>query len=173
MDKTGIFIYSAKNLVKGLDINGFRSKDPASCNATTSVYPGDLKNLKLSINCYQESYVDSQGKPSFSYSNTNYDPRVRPWYVSAKATGGPVWSPIYLFFTGDLGITYAVPVYDSTKALVGVIGVDYNLRDIEKTMISTLSPGIVQYVIVTNTFDLVATTVGERLSCEFHICELL
>lgn len=63
-----------------------------------------------------------------------YDPRTRPWYISATKEKKPIWSDVYVFFTGDqdtTGITYAVPVYEKGK-LLGVIAVDVKLDAISK-----------------------------------------
>lgn len=60
------------------------------------------------------------------------DPRTRPWYQSVKKRGEAAWTDVYVFLgqAGQLdkpGFTYAAPVFDSTKKLQGVIGVDYVL----------------------------------------------
>ena len=60
------------------------------------------------------------------------DPRTRPWYQSVKNRGEAAWTDVYVFLgqEGQLdkpGFTYAAPVFDSTKKLQGVIGVDYVL----------------------------------------------
>jgi signal transduction histidine kinase/DNA-binding response OmpR family regulator len=60
----------------------------------------------------------------------NYDLRTRPWYLSATASEGPVWTEIYTFFQGDLGITAAQPFYDTKGEFRGVIAVDIVLGQI-------------------------------------------
>jgi signal transduction histidine kinase/CheY-like chemotaxis protein len=63
-----------------------------------------------------------------------YDPRQRPWYLSAVKEGKPIWSEFYIdFATGEPTITASEPVYDQKGNLIGVCGNDviftYNLRN--------------------------------------------
>ncbi len=52
-----------------------------------------------------------------------YDPRTRPWYQQAAATGKFSWSDVYRFFdTGDPGITAAIPLYSTQGQFIGVLG---------------------------------------------------
>ena len=60
----------------------------------------------------------------------NYDLRDRPWYLRATAAEQPVWTEIYTFFQGDLGITAAQPFYDNQGEFRGVIAVDIVLGQI-------------------------------------------
>jgi two-component system sensor histidine kinase ChiS len=60
----------------------------------------------------------------------NYDLRTRPWYLSAIAAESPVWTEIYTFFQGDLGITAAQPFYDNRGDFRGVMAVDIVLGQI-------------------------------------------
>ncbi len=65
----------------------------------------------------------------------NYDPRSRPWYVGAVERAQPIWTKPYTFATsGNLGITYAVPVRDAAGQLRAVIGVDIELSDMARLM---------------------------------------
>lgn len=63
----------------------------------------------------------------------DYDPRKRPWYISAKKLLKSNWSNPYIFYTGaesnTLGITRATPVMVNKK-FVGVVGVDITLSRI-------------------------------------------
>eukprot|EP00750_Incisomonas_marina_P025389 INCI5396.2.p1 GENE.INCI5396.2~~INCI5396.2.p1 ORF type:complete len:1438 (-),score=258.90 INCI5396.2:100-4413(-) len=79
----------------------------------------------------------STGRQSGDYgSSSSYDPRIRQWYVTAVAAGGPSWSGAYIFAsTGAVGNTFAVPVFDSvTGELVYVIGVDLSLDTISDVL---------------------------------------
>lgn len=60
-----------------------------------------------------------------------FDPRVRPWYLAAKASGGPTWSDIYLDFdTGLPTITASLPVYEELgNGLIGVCATDFILPE--------------------------------------------
>jgi len=59
----------------------------------------------------------------------DYDPRSRPWYVTATGKPGPVWSPVYNDFTSkEPTITLARAVYGMDRALAGVIATDVTLK---------------------------------------------
>ncbi len=64
-----------------------------------------------------------------------YDPRQRPFYLTAKAAGGAIWTDCYVFWGGNEqgevpGLSYAVPLYTSETNLVGVLDVDFDLFDL-------------------------------------------
>ena len=68
----------------------------------------------------------------------------RPWYTTSleqnknSATPVPVWSPVYQDATGlGLVTTIAVPVYDKSKQLIGVVGLDLTLDEISKNIGTT------------------------------------
>ncbi|MGI0488732.1 ATP-binding protein [Pantanalinema rosaneae CENA516] len=51
----------------------------------------------------------------------NYDPRFRPWYISATWARQPTWSQVFtLFEQTDLSISATHPVYSQTGKLQGV-----------------------------------------------------
>ncbi len=57
--------------------------------------------------------------------DTKYDPRARPWYIGAKASGKTYWTDPYIFFeNGEPGITVACPVYNKDGTLRGVVAAD-------------------------------------------------
>ncbi len=65
----------------------------------------------------------------------------RPWYTTSleqnknSTTPIPVWSPVYQDATGlGLVTTIAVPVYDKSKQLIGVVGLDLTLDEISKSI---------------------------------------
>jgi two-component system cell cycle sensor histidine kinase/response regulator CckA len=51
----------------------------------------------------------------------NYDPRPRPWYRAAVQAGGPIWTPIYLWSSGYVGLDAVAPVYNKEGKLTGVL----------------------------------------------------
>ena len=58
----------------------------------------------------------------------NFDPRTRPWYISAKATGDIIWTDPYIFFSSKRpGITAESPVIGAQGNLRGVVGVDIEI----------------------------------------------
>ncbi|OEF96565.1 ATP-binding protein [Desulfuribacillus alkaliarsenatis] len=64
----------------------------------------------------------------------NFDPRVRPWYMKAKESKGPVYSDIYSHFVfQEPTITASMPIYNNDE-LVGVFGVDLLLTWLGETL---------------------------------------
>jgi adenylate cyclase len=60
------------------------------------------------------------------------DQRRWAWYGPARAGGRPYWSDTFVLFTDDgvpdtPGMTYALPVHGPDGALVGVLGVDFDV----------------------------------------------
>ncbi|MEG4800315.1 ATP-binding protein [Microcoleus sp. ARI1-B5] len=88
---------------------------------------------RITENFPRRSYyaLDAQGNPTNLLSfEPNYDSRTRPWYIGATAANKLVWTEIYTFFQGDLGITAAQPFYDERGEFVGVMAVDIILSQI-------------------------------------------
>ena len=72
--------------------------------------------------------LDVQGKRLEQLRHTAWDPRTRPWYTGAvKQPDTPVWSPVYTFTDGVLGISVSRTYRDSSRTMLGVIGVDLDL----------------------------------------------
>lgn len=70
----------------------------------------------------------------------NYDPRCREWYQDAIADGntGVIFSDPYTDAqSSQLIITVSAPVYNSTTTtLMGVVGIDVDLSDIQESIVS-------------------------------------
>jgi sigma-B regulation protein RsbU (phosphoserine phosphatase) len=61
----------------------------------------------------------------------NYDPRVRPWYISAHGAVEPVWVEPYIdVFTNELCTTCAMPYRDSQGNIAGIVAVDILLSTV-------------------------------------------
>jgi hypothetical protein len=97
----------------------------------------DYKPYNISRSC-RFSYLNATnpttgaiaGKPS---SARSYDPRVRSWYVGAKAdtvNGGTFWSSVYGFASGGVGITAAQQLLSSSGSFLGVVGIDIKLGEL-------------------------------------------
>ena len=68
-----------------------------------------------------------------------YDPRARPWFKAATEAQGPIWTAPYTYAsTGQLGVTYAEPIYDSDGRLWAVLGVDLSLEALSEVLIRTM-----------------------------------
>ena len=71
--------------------------------------------------------LDQQGRRVALIKNEDWDPRTRPWYTGAAVSNHSIWSPVYTFTDGVLGITASKSYEDAQGQKVGVIGVDLDL----------------------------------------------
>lgn len=96
--------------------------------------------------------TDDDGNLTETLSETDYDPRLRPWYQEAAATEGPVWSQVYIATSrADLTLTRATPVFDRSGQLEGVFGIDvylFELSDFLRNL--TVSPQGRAFIIETS-----------------------
>ncbi|MEO0852392.1 MAG: diguanylate cyclase, partial [Cyanobacteria bacterium J06648_11] len=77
---------------------------------------------------YTYSVDDSGNRIEQIEEEPDYDPRQRPWYRSAVASGVAIWSDIYPFYSRQtLGISADLPIYDAQDTLRGVMAVDISL----------------------------------------------
>ncbi|MEG4012568.1 MULTISPECIES: PAS domain S-box protein [unclassified Microcoleus] len=100
-----------------------------------------ISNQSTGYNFY--SYAPSEFGEATEVLKTipNYDPRLRPWYTAPVRTGQPTWSKIYSYFdTPKLAITAAQPVYGNRGELIGVVGADLLLSQINQ-FLETLKIG--------------------------------
>lgn len=75
-----------------------------------------------------------------TYRSRDYDPRYRTWYLDAAAAQHHLWSDPYTFFsTGDIGITWADPIYSidalGQQIFEGILAVDYPLDAISDFLV--------------------------------------
>lgn len=56
---------------------------------------------------------------------TAYDPRLRPWYQQALAADHAIWTPVYRFHEGQMGVTCALSCRDAEGRVLGVFTVDF------------------------------------------------
>jgi PAS domain S-box-containing protein len=79
---------------------------------------------RTSTNNVLTSYrSDAQGNRLEPTGSTapDYDPRPRPWYRAAVQAGGPIWTPVYLWSYGYVGLDAVAPVYTKEGKLAGVM----------------------------------------------------
>ena len=83
--------------------------------------------------------LDENGKSDFNRQMPlsheriyEFDPRLRPWYISAKNKNAPVISELYRTVEADgyMQIGASAPFYDASGKLLGVAGVDASNIDI-------------------------------------------
>ncbi len=60
----------------------------------------------------------------------NYDARQRPWFIQAVTKKQAIWTEVYVYTDGLLGLTAAQPIYDANERLLGVVAVDFSLDGI-------------------------------------------
>jgi methyl-accepting chemotaxis protein len=93
----------------------------------------DLSNESTSYN-YRTYATDAQGNAANLIDESgSYDPRVRPWYTAPVEAGDPTWSEIYSYFASPkLAITAVQPYYSANGQLVGVLGNDLTLAQLNQ-----------------------------------------
>ncbi len=110
------------------------------------------------------SYTTSElGEPANPFKTTpNYDPRIRPWYTAPVRTGKPTWTKIYTYFDSPkLAITAAAPVYGDRGELIGVVGCDLLLSQVNLFLDSLKIGQSGETFIVERSGELVANSTSE------------
>ena len=70
-----------------------------------------------------------------------YDPRNRPWYTGAVNSRKVYWSDFYIFFTNQThGTTISIPIIGKDDQLLGVFGLDIELKAVS-AFLETLKIG--------------------------------
>lgn len=65
----------------------------------------------------------------------HYDPRDRPWYVSAVQASAPVWSSIYTsVYEYSSTISASIPIMDDSKHINGVLALDISIDTLNEFM---------------------------------------
>ena len=86
---------------------------------------------------------DSQGNviDEETSIDDSYDPRNRPWYAGAVNSRTLYWSDFYIFFTSQThGTTIAIPIIGKDDQLLGVFGLDVELKAVS-AFLETLKIG--------------------------------
>jgi len=91
-----------------------------------------------------------------------FDARTRDWYIIAKKTQKPVFSPIYKHFVmNDLAVTAAYPIYNKDGVLKGVLGTHITLSKINNYLQELVENNVVTaYIVEKNSGYLVANSLG-------------
>jgi PAS domain S-box-containing protein len=93
----------------------------------------------------------------------NYDPRTRPWYIAPVRARKPTWTKIYTYFdTPKLAITAAQPVYSKDNKLIGILGSDLTLSNINQFLRSLKIGKSGQTFIVERSGELVANSTSQQ-----------
>ena len=81
---------------------------------------------------FRKYSLNEDGKPDKVIATVpDFDATSRSWYTLALEEKGPVWSNIYILFTGqDMAIAASRPVYDENRNFIGVVSVDIFLSQL-------------------------------------------
>jgi hypothetical protein len=81
---------------------------------------------------YKRYALDNRGNPARVIGAEDYDYPNEDWYANAAKAGKPVWSSIYNWSDRPdvMSISSSYPVYDQSRKLVGVIGIDLILTQL-------------------------------------------
>jgi methyl-accepting chemotaxis protein len=123
-----ITVLSENNLLKNIDT--LSQDEMADVNEILKDYKEVHKDI-LTV------YIGRSDKTMHLYPEqelpADFDPTVRPWYELASSEGKVTWSNPYIDVgTGSLVVTVAIPVYNDSKELVGVLGADISLEQLAK-----------------------------------------
>ncbi|WAL62001.1 ATP-binding protein [Thermocoleostomius sinensis] len=108
--------------------------------------------------------VDSQGnrQQRVQVISSIYDARSRPWYQTAVQKRQASWSEIYQTFElPSLIISAALPLYNTSGDVLGVVGADLDLEDISHFLASLEISPSGQAFIVERSGQLVASSASE------------
>lgn len=111
-------------------------------------------------------YRDATGKIIKTiHTTTQYDPRIRPWYIDASQAKHFTWTQLFIFkhiSSEFLGMAAVTPVYDHSGTLKGVVGVgiriDYLASVIQDIHVSQHG----SIYIITHNGKLIATSHEEH-----------
>ncbi|MCT4631994.1 MAG: methyl-accepting chemotaxis protein [Firmicutes bacterium] len=122
---------------------GYLAKDDilASSDFENEEYENMVSNI---LEKYIESYsgadyayigFENQEFIVYPFADVSFNPKERVWYKEAVDSRGTIWtSPYTDDATKKTVITAATPVYENDK-LIGVIGIDFNITDLRKTLL--------------------------------------
>lgn len=142
-----------------------------SIGLATGEYYGARKNKSNAIEIMRNNRETSGVSRYYSVTEDNtagelavfagkFDPRTRAWYKTAIKEGSYVFSPIYKHFVlDDLTVSAAVPIYDESKNLIGVLGAHTVLSRINNYLNGLASDKNAYTVIIErDTGDLIANS---------------
>jgi diguanylate cyclase (GGDEF)-like protein len=146
--------------------------------------PGEDRPLQIAManpeNQYFGTYyaTNDQGRTEkLKVEKPAFKVKTRPWYQQAVAAKQPIWTNIYPGFTpGTIFLAGSQPLYDPQGQLVGVIGTDISLTNIQSFLShNRVTPGSETFVVDRSgllvassgkeaTFDLSSNREPQRLT---------
>ncbi|MCD4715042.1 MAG: diguanylate cyclase [Clostridiales bacterium] len=140
----------------------------------TGEFYGARRNIDGTINIVRNN-KDTLGHSEYysidEYGNSvellqvfeNFDPRIRPWYEAANQNQQIVFSGIYSHFVfKEPTLTASIPIFEN-GLLIGVVGVDYLMTGLNKTLAQLPIGENGQVFIIDDQGQLIATTTGESI----------
>ncbi|MDY6785895.1 MAG: SpoIIE family protein phosphatase [Cyanobacteriota bacterium] len=106
--------------------------------------------------------LDENGDRMKQLKSKEYDPRVRPWYITTLEVKQQTWSPIYA--SADLGalqITATTPIYDQRGEFRGILGSNFILSEVNKFLNELKISKSGKAFIIERSADLIATSTDE------------
>lgn len=109
--------------------------------------------------------------PSGKFSlNEGYDPRKRPWYIKARATGNISWTDPYIFASDKkLGVSVTKPINDN--GVNGVIALDFGLADVN-SFLQSLPISSVGTIILFDRSDKILAYSSPAIQLDKHFKEV-
>ncbi|MFN8576721.1 MAG: adenylate/guanylate cyclase domain-containing protein [Candidatus Sericytochromatia bacterium] len=128
------------------------------------LFEGSNKTTNGKLITYQ---LDDNGKRNKITGSYKYDPRSRPWYITAKKEKKSTWLDVYPFFTWPkLGITTVKPYIDKKGKFHGVVASDIILSDFSKFLNSLKIGKSGKTFILSRDGNMIATSSLEPLTSQ-------
>lgn len=109
--------------------------------------------------------LDEGGKRQKLLVSSQYDPRSRPWYRTAKEVQSSAWSAIYPASSSSiLSISPTLPIYKQPNRLQGVLSVQMSLNEISNFLAQVKQDRSMEAFILDRQGKIVATSAAESLS---------
>ncbi|MEA5477360.1 adenylate/guanylate cyclase domain-containing protein [Pseudanabaena galeata UHCC 0370] len=95
---------------------------------------------------------------------TDEDVREEGWYADAVKAGKPTWSQIYQWVDRPevLSVSHSYPLYDRDRKIIGVLGVDFILTQLNSYLNELKSDKAGRIFIIERSGLVVGTSSGER-----------
>jgi diguanylate cyclase (GGDEF)-like protein len=136
-----------------------RSDDeaPGGFRTRSITFPDGQRHVDLSWTDASLNPLRHETQPDDSY-----DPRLRPWYSLTSDDEPVAWSPPYIFASsGQPGITLSQQIVDERSELLGVIGVDVLLSELEG-FLRQLSPSTNGAALLINGQIVASSAMGDE-----------
>ncbi len=97
----------------------------------------------------------------------HYDPRTRPWYVTASEEKSPMWSTLYTsidpYRTSSSTVSAVIPVENHANGLDGVLSLDISVDQLHKFMIDLKNSYGVMVYIFNETGELISHSGSDNI----------